>query len=148
MSSTSSTGPQPEAGGEDLLDEILAKYLADVDAGRAPSREDLLRQHPELRGQIEEYLSDSERFEQVASAAQDTVSPLGGRRLLGSYEVLEEIARGGMGVVYRARQAGLDRVVALKAIIAGRLASPAEIERFQREARAIALLDHPNILPV
>src|ERR1700676_2104199 len=154
---------------ENQVNRILADYLEAQRLGQTPDREDLLRLHPDLADELRSFFADQDRFGQIAQhiglpaapAAAPGPAPtldsggvasadpaLGKVRYFGDYELLQEIARGGMGVVYKARQVSLSRTVALKMILTGQFASPDEVERFQREAEAAANLDHPNIVPI
>lgn len=134
------------------LCRILNEYLERLHAGSPPDRQQFLRQWPELASALSclEALdriapqADASLCDPPAIAISEGTLP----RQFGCYELLEEIGRGGMGVVYKARQQGLDRIVAIKMILASHLASEEHVRRFQVEAKAAAGLRHANIVHI
>jgi serine/threonine protein kinase/tetratricopeptide (TPR) repeat protein len=140
---------------EEALDQILAEYFEAVEAGQCPDRQDWLRRFPEAADALTDFFADQERFRQRVAPLRECLGglvtedcfPAAGTQV-GHYELLEEIARGGMGIVFKARQVQLNRTVALKMILMGALATPAEQQRFRLEAESAARLDHPNIVPI
>src|SRR5262249_10588557 len=97
-------------------------------------------------------MSASEPLAPAGDQTRSTAAPEAGKaspspaHAVPGYEVLSELGRGGMGVVYKARQLKADRIVVLKMILSGAHASPVELARFQSEAQAIARLQHPHIV--
>ena len=102
---------------------------------------------PTVWGDEEDDTDDGYDDLEALSLPPDPNDPLVGWRL-GGYRILERISRGGMGMVYRARDLALERLVALKVLAPEICESPDFIARFQREARAVAALSHPNIVPI
>jgi tRNA A-37 threonylcarbamoyl transferase component Bud32 len=127
--------------------EVVAAYLAANEQGQAPERAALLADRPDLAEELNAFFADHDRARQATGPMQALAAP-GAPRVFGDYELLGEIARGGMGVVYKARQISLNRLVALKMIRQAGLTSEGEVRRFRTEAEAAAGLDHPNIVPV
>ncbi len=146
---------------EDAAFRALNDYLDRLQRGQAPDRAQLLRDFPHLAAALEcldaldQLAPPCEPLaagDQVTATLPDAGGPAGvsGTPLgdFGNYEILEELGRGGMGVVYKARQKDLDRPVALKMILGNHLASVDALQRFHVEACAAAHLHHPNIVPI
>lgn len=140
--------------GHASLEAVLAEYLRAVEAGHTPSEADLLARHPDLATELKSFFENRRQMEDVARplrAAGESVRPAGRHqriRYLGDYELLEEIASGGMGIVYKARQISLNRIVAVKMILRGTFATEEDVKRFRAEAEAAASLQHPGIVAI
>ncbi len=154
---------------EQKLAELVAQQLDLMQRGQAPGMDTVIAEHPDLEKEIRDVwpallladvaghaasssdgllrVPDSSHSEHRLVLGEDNSIQLLVDRL-GDYELLEQIGRGGMGVVYRARQISLNRQVAVKMIQRERLNSDLERQRFLAEAQATARLDHPGIVPV
>jgi tetratricopeptide (TPR) repeat protein len=137
--------PALRSAGEAAADLVYQEYLLRTDAGEAVAFEEVVRQFPEYAGALQ-VLYEADHL--VGGGVLPTAGGADRPARFGDYELLEEIARGGMGVVYKARQISLNRTVALKMILTGELASPADVQRFRNEALAAASLQHPNIVAI
>lgn len=144
------------------FDRILAKILQSEESGQRASVQQWCDQYPDHEDSLRDFFENRQQlgltrifagFEDSPTMSeagrQDGLADVGDAiRYFGDYQIEEELARGGMGVVYRATQTSLNRTVALKMILAGELASDMHVARFRTEAEAAARLDHPGIVPI
>src|SRR5690242_18448986 len=140
---------------ESLAGRVIEEYQQRVRAGEQPDVEDYARLHPPIAGVLRQLLPAVRLLQKQAAAsgascpqARPLPDPAPLPSDLAGYEVLREVGRGGMGVVYEARDRRLNRVVALKMVLAKSHARPEDLVRFLAEAEAVARLQHPNIVQV
>jgi Tol biopolymer transport system component len=129
------------------IEELYQAVLAQPPEKRAAFLAQACPDDPQLRGEVESLLAQqAESF--LESAPLSAVHALTAGAKLGNFEIVELLGRGGMGEVWRARDARLKRDVAIKVLPAGLARDPDRIVRFEREARAAGALNHPNIVSV
>jgi serine/threonine-protein kinase len=137
-------------------DERILELVAEVIDSNLPP-EEVCADSPELLAEVRACLKECQAVSSIVEdlfpatpAAEDSDLRQAGARLpkIPDYEVLEELGRGGVGVIYRARHVKLNRLVALKMLLSGEFAGPAELARFMREARAVAALQNPNVVQI
>jgi WD40 repeat protein/tRNA A-37 threonylcarbamoyl transferase component Bud32 len=133
------------------LDDVLAFCLTIMERGEPFDRARMLGLYPQWSDELEEFFSNWDAMERYSSQMSDCRRQLRAQtlpgtqvRYFGDYELLEEIGQGGMGIIYKARQIKLDRIVALKMILDRRH----DRERFRLEAELAASLEHPNIVSI
>ena len=156
-----------DEGSEEPVDVVVAACADVRRTRRMADCDSLVEQHPEFAVDIAIFLEDYDRVDtklapwrellgRAAAAGEDPTVAGGGAAALaapvagssfGDYELLSEISRGGMGVVFQARQRSLNRIVALKMVLAVGT-SATDSERFLVEARAVARLSHRHIVPI
>jgi len=153
--SNSATTTDSDARLAAVLDELLVQSRG----GRLPDIDSVIRRHPDLEHEIRELCATmliAEDFVEFTSGSLEKVSGTLGSvpdtknlpREFGAYTLLEELGRGGMGVVYKAQQHSPDRLVALKMVLRGEMASASDLARFRAEAESAAKVRHPQIVPV
>jgi eukaryotic-like serine/threonine-protein kinase len=134
---------------------VLEDYLAELERGGRPQPDELLARHPDLADQLKVYLDQLDLLHEAAVRFRVAEPPDGaatparddlGR--VGDFQLLREVGRGGMGIVYEAEQISLGRRVALKVLPLAATLDPRHLQRFHNEARAAACLHHTNIVPV
>jgi serine/threonine protein kinase/WD40 repeat protein len=137
----------------DPLGQIADEFVEALRQGKRPSVGEFARRYPEHADEIRDMLPALVLMEKAKSAG-DSSGQRGQAKAtpplsqLGDYQILREVGRGGMGVVYEAQQLSLGRHVAIKVLPSHTLLDPRHLRRFQREARSAARLHHTNIVPV
>ncbi len=160
---------------EQRLGKIVFSYLQAAECGDPPDRDLFLAENPEFATELKDFLADRQEVDDLLASLKETArflsaptplmtgsaraqprlaaypqaaEPYQHPRVFGEYRLIEMIGRGGMGVVFKARQLRPNRIVAIKMIMAGDLATPEDVGRFRSEAEAAGILDHPNIVPI
>jgi tRNA A-37 threonylcarbamoyl transferase component Bud32 len=129
----------------DAADLIYHEYLLRVELGESPDWKEYLRDFPRYAERLQ-FLRQADQLVAQALGASNRAEAATAH--LDDYELLEELGRGGMGVVFKARQKSLNRLVAVKMLRAGRASNGRERKRFKNEAEAVARLQHPNIVQI
>jgi serine/threonine protein kinase len=161
---------QDDPNREERLNEILLACVEAIESGRAPDRRQLLSRHPEFAAELREFFALRDQMDRLAGPlwelareggppahvgslgatpkAEAPSPPASDLGQIGEFQLLSEIGRGGMGVVYQAYQTSLNRCVALKVLPFAAALDPKQLQRFQLEAQSAAQLHHTNIVPV
>lgn len=139
---------------EQRLNEIIADFCDAHAVGLAPSRDELIKSHPEFKSELTRFLNDIELFSPIEKRKPSInyfeifKSDSSKRETFNKYELIEEIGKGGIGTVYKAFDTHIKRTVALKIIHKNYLKGDKENKRFKQEVESAAKLDHPNIVKI